>query len=194
MYWFTFFVFSRNYFYLVGRSTLWSFLQRLVYTLVVTGFVQIEICLNVYVDTGTSHKYVTLCLCAPKRKRKRVLGRKREKLLWYERTVLERRLHCKFNSGFKLSLLKNVYTAVNGTIMKYIRGRRTLDRQKMDIPSVFFVYKTLVMSLKIEVWWESYLHGVFIFSLLSFKCYILHLIDYSCIMSLDMLGKIHHHK
>ena len=73
--------FSRNYFYLVGRSTLWSFLQRLVYTLVVTGFVQIEICLNVYVDTGTSHKYVTLCLCAPKRKRKRVLGRKREKLL-----------------------------------------------------------------------------------------------------------------
>ena len=106
LYWFTFFVFSRNYFYLVGRSTLWSFLQRLVYTLVVTGFVQIEICLNVYVDTGTSHKYVTLCLCAPKRKRKRVLGRKREKLLWYERTVLERRLHCKFNSGFKLSLLR----------------------------------------------------------------------------------------
>ena len=58
---------------------MWSFLQRLVYTLVVTGIVRIEICLNVYIDTGTSHKYVTLCLCAPKRKRKRVFGRKERK-------------------------------------------------------------------------------------------------------------------
>ena len=54
--------------------------------------------------------------------------------------------------GSSCRCLENVCTAVNGTIMKYIRGRRTLDRQKMDIPSVFFVYKTLVMSLKIEVW------------------------------------------
>ena len=36
--------------------------------------------LNVYVDTGTSHKYSTLCLCAQKRKRKRAFWCNREKI------------------------------------------------------------------------------------------------------------------
>ena len=55
---------------------MWSFLQRLVYTLVVTGIVRIEICLNVYVDTGTSHKYATLCLCAQNAKEREYSGEK----------------------------------------------------------------------------------------------------------------------
>ena len=70
----------RNHVYSVGQNTLCSFLQRLVYTLVVTGIVRIEICLNVYVDTGTSHKYATLCLCAQNAKEREYFLEKREKI------------------------------------------------------------------------------------------------------------------
>ena len=53
--------------------------------------------------------------------------------------------------GSSCRCLENVCTAVNGTIMKYIRGRRTNRLTKMDISFMVFVDKILVLLLKIEV-------------------------------------------
>ena len=55
--------------FIVGQKTLWSFLLRLVYTSVVTGIVETEICLNVHIGTGTS-QICNLC-CAPNKTKER---------------------------------------------------------------------------------------------------------------------------
>ena len=55
------FKFNTHHVYSGGQKAMWHFLLRLVYTLVVTGIVETEICFNVYIDTGTSQICTLYC-------------------------------------------------------------------------------------------------------------------------------------